>query len=378
MTTPTPGAAGELLPCNCGGDAARNTPATYWIYGVHCTKCRNEVCGFESQKEADAAWNRVTTPPSPVEGAQREAVAGYPLRPADFAMASRALKMLRENPWPSGDPAWSIIEHWLEGIARASNPAYAPPPPDRVQPERGEALAIADKIDRITRGASSNYRFAGAGRSLPIPDNHCITTWELLVAAAALREYAPPTDASGGVTEAMVDAAMTAPVGNVGSQVSDFIVTSDEATIEEILGAALEAADRARTPAPQGRSNFQIRRNEDGTLDEVIGTGRVHLEQMDSSHWWLGFGDDPLLHINLHARGKIKATVLDERTTGATTNTPSAPTAPSPQRYRQVTIEDAKKIVDLYHQSELSCYESMLISLQHINAVVPDTAQGAG
>ncbi len=75
-TTPTRGAASELLlPCNCGGTAARNTPAAYWIYGVHCTKCRNEVCGFESQAEADAAWNRVTGPAPVTEGAQREAVA---------------------------------------------------------------------------------------------------------------------------------------------------------------------------------------------------------------------------------------------------------------------------------------------------------------
>lgn len=64
---------------------------------------------------------------------------------------------------------------------------------------------------------------------------------------------------------------------------------------------------------------YQVRVNEDGTLDEVVagdfgwspGAGKrrgirrqrgvnVHLEQMDSDHWWLGVGlpDGRLLHVD--------------------------------------------------------------------------------
>lgn len=42
-------------------------------------------------------------------------------------------------------------------------------------------------------------------------------------------------------------------------------------------------------------------------------SGTFHLEQMDSGHWWIGFGEGPLLHVHLHARGKIVANVIDDR-----------------------------------------------------------------
>jgi hypothetical protein len=72
---------------------------------------------------------------------------------------------------------------------------------------------------------------------------------------------------------------------------------------------------RARLAACE--KGFEVRCNEDGTLDEVVGSGTVHLEQMNGDHWWLGFGIGPMLHVNLHARSKIKATVMDERATRA-------------------------------------------------------------
>lgn len=84
------------------------------------------------------------------------------------------------------------------------------------------------------------------------------------------------------------------------------------ARIEELLAtpAALESA-----------REFEVRLNNDGSLDEVVGSGTIHLEQMDSGHWWLGFGEGPLLHVNLTARGKIKANVLDERNPNAVIRT---------------------------------------------------------
>lgn len=35
-----------------------------------------------------------------------------------------------------------------------------------------------------------------------------------------------------------------------------------------------------------------IRRNEDGSVDEILATGRVHVEQMDDASWWVGIETD--------------------------------------------------------------------------------------
>ena len=50
----------------------------------------------------------------------------------------------------------------------------------------------------------------------------------------------------------------------------------------------------------------EIRLNDDGSLDEVVGVGEFHLEQMDDGHWWMQLGD---VHVHLTARGKITANV---------------------------------------------------------------------
>lgn len=53
----------------------------------------------------------------------------------------------------------------------------------------------------------------------------------------------------------------------------------------------------------------EVRLNEDGTLDEVIGFGAIHMEQMDANHWWLRIdcvGGGAVV-VNLIARGKISA-----------------------------------------------------------------------
>ena len=34
---------------------------------------------------------------------------------------------------------------------------------------------------------------------------------------------------------------------------------------------------------------IEIRRNKDGSLDEIVAQGcDIHLEQMSNSHWWMG------------------------------------------------------------------------------------------
>lgn len=75
----------------------------------------------------------------------------------------------------------------------------------------------------------------------------------------------------------------------------------------------------------------EIRRNEDGTLDEVVGFGSFHLEQMDTGHWWLQLGPHM---VNLRAR-KITAHVGENECPDADATyamcypTPAAPPAVS-------------------------------------------------
>jgi hypothetical protein len=52
----------------------------------------------------------------------------------------------------------------------------------------------------------------------------------------------------------------------------------------------------------------EVRLNDDGTLDEVCGTG-AHLEQMDKDHWFLEvLNGDKSVAVWLHSRSKIVAT----------------------------------------------------------------------
>ena len=51
-----------------------------------------------------------------------------------------------------------------------------------------------------------------------------------------------------------------------------------------------------------------VRLNEDGSLDEVVGIGSFHLEQMDNNHWWLRLESATgSVSIWLKARGTIIA-----------------------------------------------------------------------
>jgi len=52
----------------------------------------------------------------------------------------------------------------------------------------------------------------------------------------------------------------------------------------------------------------------DGAVDEVVGWGFLHVEQMSGGHWWIGFdtADGRLLHLNFHAKGSIRCRVEDQ------------------------------------------------------------------
>lgn len=120
---------------------------------------------------------------------------------------------------------------------------------------------------------------------------------------AALKEHFAPSAhstsaaAEGTVTDAMVEAACVAFEKHPTTLASDYETPAMRAALEAALAAA------------PGGNAVTIRNNDDGSLDEIC-TDNFHLEQMSDSHWWMEIGG---VHVNLTARGKITATVCDER-----------------------------------------------------------------
>ena len=79
------------------------------------------------------------------------------------------------------------------------------------------------------------------------------------------------------------------------------------------MSKALDAV-LAAAPQPESQPQAEFRTNEDGSLDELVGHGRFHLEQMDTNHWWMAL-ETPLgrYTVGLHAKGKITALYELER-----------------------------------------------------------------
>lgn len=77
--------------------------------------------------------------------------------------------------------------------------------------------------------------------------------------------------------------------------------------IAALRGAPSEAPHAEQKPAT-------LRYGGDGNLDEVFAEPcQFHLEQMDNGHWWIGVNaPDRFYHINLHARGRIRAHIEGE------------------------------------------------------------------
>ena len=60
---------------------------------------------------------------------------------------------------------------------------------------------------------------------------------------------------------------------------------------------------------------LEIRRNDDGTLDEIVATGAsVHLEQMGGNHWWMSIEiAGQCVHVNFTtAKAIIRAECNDD------------------------------------------------------------------
>ena len=76
--------------------------------------------------------------------------------------------------------------------------------------------------------------------------------------------------------------------------------------------AARAALGDRRMPDAQ---TLEIRRNDDGTLDEIVATGAsVHLEQMGGNHWWMSIeAGSRCVHVNLTtAKATIRAECDDD------------------------------------------------------------------
>lgn len=115
---------------------------------------------------------------------------------------------------------------------------------------------------------------------------------------------ASPAPATGGT----VDAAMVDPIGAALYVYWNDVNERARNAYRKKIRAALEAAIAAPDRAPGGDAQrVEVRRDETGDVDEVVGYGHFHLEQMDAGHWWLGLGESEVF-VNLTARGRIKAT----------------------------------------------------------------------
>jgi len=206
MTTPsTPSPTSEqadgLLPCPfCGWRAIVADHSTIAWY-AECVECACDGPVEESREAAIASWNRRSPPPQEVpapvtEGAQREAV--DPQQIASWLTTGFA----HRNIDTSAEEVLDIVENMLP-------PLYTtPPPPDRVQPERVEDKSVEIACQSLLEhGYTWDERLEiaveAALKLVAAENGPTIQSLRDQVSSltTALSVLAPPTDASGGVTE---------------------------------------------------------------------------------------------------------------------------------------------------------------------------------
>jgi hypothetical protein len=92
-------------------------------------------------------------------------------------------------------------------------------------------------------------------------------------------------------------------------------VCFDGDDFHEALTAVTEALGTSASERQQGGETLEVRLNDSGALDEIVGAGRFHIEQMDSGHWWMLLEDQQgaAVHVHLTAKGAIKASHEAER-----------------------------------------------------------------
>jgi hypothetical protein len=142
------------------------------------------------------------------------------------------------------------------------------------------------------------------------------------------------------------------------AQAGEWVMVPREAT-EAMCLAGIEAADKedlrwnelnscdvwnamlsAAPPAPRpATASPVVRHNDDGTLDEVVGTGEFHLEQMGPCHWWMQLGPHM---VHLQSRGKIKAAFGENEARDPSPDVTSQPAAagqPTAEHWRRAVSD---------------------------------------
>ena len=109
---------------------------------------------------------------------------------------------------------------------------------------------------------------------------------------------------------------------NIRKMAEDFVREWDNYSFEpdddtDSKVALVLARFIAELPAsPLEARKIEIRTNANATLDEAIlrdGTAHFHLEQMNATHWWMELLlDQQAVHINLHSKATITASISDE------------------------------------------------------------------
>jgi len=101
----------------------------------------------------------------------------------------------------------------------------------------------------------------------------------------------------------------------------------------------LDAASPAQEISDAWQPEPEVRLNDDGTLDEIVGTGWFHLEQMDHDHWWMCFESaGKRVDVWLQSKKAIKAHYEESASIYAAPPAPIAPAAPPPGEL-QLSVE---------------------------------------
>lgn len=114
-----------LKPCPCCGCHNPKFTSDDFHHFRHTIKCQDcpLLAEFYSstRDQAIAAWNRrANTPDSAAQGAMGE---GYRFGKQDIQMTQFALSLLKNNPWPTSDTRWRMVETWLSDLSRLAQPS---------------------------------------------------------------------------------------------------------------------------------------------------------------------------------------------------------------------------------------------------------------
>lgn len=129
--------------------------------------------------------------------------------------------------------------------------------------------------------------------------------------AATLRAKLTEAEAQRGTLQADIDRYLEQ--DNENTYREQWLVEREaHRMVFKALSNATQMAERMEEVL---KKPHEIRRNDDGSLDEIVGFAFVHLEQMDDHFWWMGLNttDGRMLHVTFTTpRGKIAAKVEDQ------------------------------------------------------------------